>query len=338
MKRIKTYIAMALTGVMMLSFAGCNMIERTQASIQKEVLAKVGNEKITRGDLDKEMKSYLDTLEKKYGANYQDNAEVKDNLKEERTKQLNALVDEKVLLQKAEPLGIKLTDDEIAKEVENRVKMLKDSLGTEEQLNSYLSSYGYDEASFREFLKPQVIVGKVMDKMFEGLEVTDEEVEKSYNDNKNTYEVKAGAEVEHMLFRADDGEAKAKKAREMAVAGKSFSDIVNSDQFKADKDASNAVYESLGYVNFEKSGMVAEFEDAFKKLNENEISQPVKTSFGWHIIRNTKVNKEDTVKPLADVKEDINSNLLNGKKKSLYDEKLKEYKDELKVKVYESKL
>ena len=86
MKKIKTCITMALTGLMLVTFAGCNMIERTPESIQKTVLAKVGKETITKGDLDKSMKATLDYLKQQYGDDFEENSSIKDQLKEERKK------------------------------------------------------------------------------------------------------------------------------------------------------------------------------------------------------------------------------------------------------------
>ena len=48
---IKKYMSVALVGVMALSIAGCNIIERTPESIGKTVLAKVDGDKITKADL-----------------------------------------------------------------------------------------------------------------------------------------------------------------------------------------------------------------------------------------------------------------------------------------------
>ncbi|MGG7179038.1 peptidylprolyl isomerase [Clostridium paraputrificum] len=333
MRKIKTYIAMALTGVMVLSFAGCNMIARTPESIQKTVIAKVGKEKIRKADLDKMMQPTLDSLKQQYGEDFENNAQIKDQLKQERINQLNALVDEKVLLQKAEDLGVKPTEEELKTEVDDRIKMFKESTKTEEAYQSFIKSYGYDDTTFPEFLKTQAIVGKVVDKIVEGVEVSEEEIETYYNENIDTYKKEAGAEVTHMLFEGENGEANAKAARARALAGESFKDIAESDEFKA-----NAKFEDLGHVNFENSGMVAEFEEAFKVLPAGEISQPVKTSFGWHVILNSAVNTEATTSPLEEVKDKVKETILQQKQKTLYNEKLEEYRKEIGVKTYEDKL
>ena len=342
MKKIKTYIAMAVTGVMMLSFAGCNMIEKTPEAIQKTVVAKVGSEKVTKGDLDKVMKPMLDGLKQKYGEDFEKNIDIKEQLKQQRIIQLNGLVDEKVLLQKASSLGVNPSEEELNKEIDDRIAYYKEINGTEEQYQKFISEYGYDDTTFRDFLKSQVIVGKVVDAMVADAQVSDEDVKKYYDENIDKFKVAPGAEVTHLLFQvprgADDAAyakalENAKKAREKALAGTSLEDLSKSDEFK---DIS--IYEDLGHVNFENSGMVKEFEDAFKVLPKGQISEPVKTDFGYHIILNTDTNSEEKVQTFDEVKDQIKQELLQQKQQAMYSEKLDEYKKELKVKVYDDKL
>lgn len=51
MSKIRKLISVVLTGVMLLSVAGCSVIQRTAESKGKTVLAKVGDEKITLDDV-----------------------------------------------------------------------------------------------------------------------------------------------------------------------------------------------------------------------------------------------------------------------------------------------
>lgn len=64
---------------MLFSLVGCNMIEKTQKAINATVLAKVGDEKITRGDVDKLIASTLSYYKEYYGNNFEDNEDLKDS-------------------------------------------------------------------------------------------------------------------------------------------------------------------------------------------------------------------------------------------------------------------
>ena len=80
MRKIKNIVAIATVAVMAFSMAGCKMIEKTPAAIQKTVLAKVGNEKITMADVNSELKSDIDYLIQTYGKDYENSMD--DKMKE----------------------------------------------------------------------------------------------------------------------------------------------------------------------------------------------------------------------------------------------------------------
>lgn len=331
---IKKYMSVALAGVMALSIAGCNIIERTPESIGKTVLAKVDGDKITKADLDEEMKAVLEQYKSYYGDDYESNDSLKDTLKEARQNYLNYLIEEKVLLKAADELGVTPSDDDIDTFVQEQMdKYKKYNNDDEDQFEEYLDSIGFTVDSFKEYLKKQCIVQAAIDKWVEDVDATDDEIETYYNDNIDSYKEKPGAYVTHILFTGDNAEANAKKAQEYAKDGKSLEDISKMDEFK---DVCS--YEDLGHKNFENSGLVTEFENAFKALPAGQVSDPVQTSYGWHIIYNTKVNTEEKTPTLDEVKDEVKEKVLSTKKQDEYNNKMEEYKEKYKTKTYEDKL
>jgi foldase protein PrsA len=77
--------------------------------------------------------------------------------------------------------------------------------------------------------------------------------------------------------------------------------------------------------------------DAFKTLKEGEVSQPVKSQFGYHLIKATGL-KGAEVTPLDQVKDEIKSTVLQQKQKDTFNAKIAEWKTDLKVKTNEDKL
>lgn len=344
---------MAVTGLMVLSFAGCNLIERTPESIEKTVYAKVGSTKITKGEVDRAAKQYLDQYKAQYGEDFENNSAVKDQLKELRQQQVDSLVDSEVLYQSAKELGVTPTDEEIQIKADEILKPIKESLQTEEAYKTWLEGLGYDEDTIQPFLKKVVVERMAYDKILEVVDVTDEEIQSDYDSKKDsTYTVAAGADVTHLLFATEKDEsgaviegaeaaalAKAQEARTKALAGTSLSDLAASDTYKA-----YSKYEELGRVSFEGVGdsgksMVQEFTDGFKSLPENQVSEPVKTSFGYHLIINTKIYPESSVMPFDDtLKETIKGELLQVKQEEAYTTKLEELKSNIKIKMYEDRI
>ena len=78
-RKIKNIVAIATVAVMAFSMAGCKMIEKTPEAIQKTVLAKVGDEKITMADVNSELQADIDYLTETYGEDYENN--IDDTLK-----------------------------------------------------------------------------------------------------------------------------------------------------------------------------------------------------------------------------------------------------------------
>lgn len=329
MNKIKRYVTMAVAGVMIFSLAGCNMVERTPEAKRKVVLAKVGDEKITRGQLDDSMAGMLKALEEKYGKDFESNAELVSKLKEERESELDFMVLKSVLVQYGKANNLIMSDEEVKKKVDEQVEQVIKIAGTKEALEKEV---GMTLEQFESVLKEQIIAIDVNDKLREELSknitVSDEEINQYYEKNKATmFTKKAGADAYNLLL---DSEEKAKEVR---------AQIKNLDDFKKQADIYNTDSTKgkggyLGWVNYENSGMVKEFEDAFKVLKNGEISQPVKSQFGWHLITVQNSQQEEKTQTLEQVKEKITESIKSEKLAEAYNKKIEDLKKQYKVKTY----
>ena len=85
----------------------------------------------------------------------------------------------------------------------------------------------------------------------------------------------------HILVKTED---EAKSLRDEILSGAAFEDVAARESLCP----SGARGGDLG--NFGKGVMVKEFEDAAFSLKVGEVSQPVQTQFGWHLIVVTEKN------------------------------------------------
>ena len=92
-----------------------------------------------------------------------------------------------------------------------------------------------------------------------------------------------------------------------------------------------------GYLVGPEDGMVTEFSQAATALKAGEVSKPVATYYGYHIIRSIKNLKEGKV-DFEDVKDEITEQLTTEKKNTEWDSMIKAWKSESKIKTYENKL
>ena len=329
MKKIKKIIAAVAILTIAASAMGCKMIEKTPEAIQKTVLATVGNEKITKGDLDKLI---IPSLKQQFGDDYATNDKAKDQVKQAKIKGLTNLVNQNVLLQKATELNLKPSDDEINSKIDETMNGYKTQYPEEGQFQDALKQAGMTEDELKDTLKKQIIITAVQEDMLKDVAVTDEDVQTEYDKNKDTkYSVGAGANAAHILV-ADEETAKNLKAK--LDAGADFGTLAkenSTDPGSKDKGG------SYGFMAYNSTQFVAEFMDAFKTLKEGEVSQPVKSQFGYHLIKATGL-KGAEVTPLDQVKDQIKQTLLQQKQSEAVNSKLEEWKTALKVKTNEDQL
>ncbi|MBS5984440.1 peptidylprolyl isomerase [Clostridium butyricum] len=343
MKRIKKLIAAVAIFTLSISVMGCKMIEKTPEAIQKTVYATVGDEKITKADMDEEMKATIDQLKQQYGDDYANNEKIKDQLKQMKVQYLNAMVNEKLMLKNAESVGVTPTDDELNEYADKQIEQLKQAYPDDAQLQQVLEANGFTEDSYKDYAKKQYKLQKVQEAITADVEVTDDDAKAYYDENKDSqYTVGAGANAAHILIaeKGSDGNidfdaslAKANEVKAKLDAGADFAQLASEYGTDGTKDKGG----DLGFVAYNQANYDQDFLAGFKQLSEGQISDPIKSQFGYHIIKATGI-KDEVVTPFDDVKEQIKSQLLQQKQSEAFNTKISEWKDASKVKTYEDKL
>ena len=127
--------------------------------------------------------------------------------------------------------------------------------------------------------------------------ITDEEIAQYYEANIGDYQTEKTVEARHILIKvAPDADAQtdaAAKARateiaEMANAGEDFAELAKAYSEGPSK-------EDGGYIGkFQRGQMVQPFADKAFSMQAGEISDPVKTQFGWHVIKVESVEEAST--------------------------------------------
>ncbi|CAJ1609108.1 TPA: peptidylprolyl isomerase [Clostridium perfringens] len=333
MVSVKKIVASALVGVLMFSAVGCNMVEKTQAAIDKTTVATVNGEKITLGEVDSHLKGVFAQMKSQYGDKYMDDPQVAQQILQQRQSVVQSLVTDKVLVAEADKLGIKPSEEDIKKKVDEQFENIKKGMG--DNFDKALEAEGYTEDTFKEFLKNQVIAEATVEYATKDVKVSDEDIKKYYDENKQQFVVKAGADVKHLLFPTEE---EAQKAYDEIQSGKTtFDDLFN--KYEKNKDPKKEpIAENLGRVDYNNSNFDKDFMEGLKGLKDGEISKPVKSSFGYHIIKATNITDKETQLTEEQAKEQIISILENQKKKEAYQKDLEQWKKDLNVKVYDDKL
>ena len=182
---------------------------------------------------------------------------------------------------------------------------------TDEEVNSY---YLANQARFqnKEQVKVDYISLNVAD-LAKDIEVSDQDVASYYQENAASYTEAAQRRISHILIEFNDENADDEAAKIQAQAV--LTRLEQGEDFAAlAKEVSNDTYsgENGGDLEWLEPGVMEEsFDEAALGLtNVGDISQLVKTSFGYHVLKLTDY-KEEVVQALADIQSELRSKLSN---------------------------
>lgn len=246
------------------------------------ILAIVGNYVILASDLQKQLLVYMN----------------QNNLTDYNERMIqnifNNLLAERLILAKAEQDSIYITDEEVKKQIDFRIKTLVEQLGSEKNVENY---YGITINKIKELwaddIRNQLTIEKMKYRKFpNGISVTRAEVTQFFSDYKDslqeipeTYDLYQISKAPVLSAEAKEiARLKAQSILDSIKNGKDFSEMA---RLYSEDSASGANGGDLGSVK--KGTFIKEFEDAAYLLKEDEISNLVETIFGYHII---KVNEK----------------------------------------------
>ncbi len=180
---------------------------------------------------------------------------------------LDRMISEMVIAQS----GVPVSDDEIASEL----AQIQESYPSHEAYLEELSRYGLTEEELKQEIRLNLILKKLTR---EGIEVTDEEIAEYFEENREALGTPAQVRVRHILVETkEEAEAIVKQLKD----GADFEELARE---KSIDTASGAEGGLIGYIS-EDAPIVTAFRDAAFELEEGEVSDPVHTPFGWHVIR-----------------------------------------------------
>jgi peptidyl-prolyl cis-trans isomerase C len=166
-------------------------------------------------------------------------------------------------------------------------------------------------------LKKRLIVESFLKKKVEvESKVSDEDMKKFYDQNKDKFKTGEQIRASHILVKTDK---EAKDVLAQLKSGVQFEELAK----KSSVDSSAAKGGDLGW--FGKGNMVPAFEKAALALKEGQISEIVKSDFGFHVIKLTG-KRPAGIRPFEEVKEQIKSAILPSKQQEVF----QKIKDELK--------
>lgn len=263
-------------------------------------------------DVDVSKEEYKKTEDFLYATGYVEKDEK--NSDEINNDILSFIIDNEVAYQEAQKENIKVKDSD----VNEKVEQLKETLETNTFYKEKLESAGITEDFLKEQVKKDLTVAKYKENFIKDIKVTDKEMEAYYNNHKeqfNVEEVKA-SQILISTLDEDNKEVSKDQKEKLKEKAQSILDKVNNNEDfaslakKYSDDKNSGKYGGdLGY--FAKNEKNIEFTKEVFKLDTNQVSKLIETSYGYHIVKVT--DKTTVTKSLEDSKDDIKTKILNEK-------------------------
>lgn len=228
---------------------------------------------------------------------------------------LDSLISDKIIDLELKKKGLEVTE----KDIDTELQAMIVEYGGEESFNQALASYGYTASDIKKNIKMNLSATKLVGA---DVVITDADMKTYFDENKVSFDVPEQVKASHILV-AD--EAKAKEVKAKLSAGGDFAALAK----EYSTDTSNKdLGGDLGF--FSKGDMVAEFENVAFALKAGDISEPVKTEFGYHIIKVAE-KKEAKIATYEENKAKINDILMAEKLPAAFDTWMQERYSEYKI-------
>lgn len=350
MKKFKKLVAILGLAAITVAAVGCSQAEaksnedttnaaaqeKTQEETNKEkaeqekiVVADVNGETISLADLNSELVYLEQLLMMQFGENFKENEDAMAYYKEQQKLILDYLIESKLVVQQADENGINVTDEEIKEQIE-QVKQAN-GITTDEAYETALAQQGLTPETYSQFIKESLIIAQTMELVTKDVTTNEDEVKAYYDDNIAKYTKAAGANMAHILVATED---EAKQVKKEYEEGKTFEELASTYGTDGTKDQGG----SLGYIPYDSQQYDADFLAGAKGLKEGEVSAPVKTQFGYHLIKVTDVQSEPVVTPFEDVKAAAEQAVLQDKQYGVFEEYLKGIREKATIEIFEDKL
>lgn len=172
--------------------------------------------------------------------------------------------------------------------------------------------------------KENILTNMTFKKALECEEATDEELKNYYNEFKDEFSEPESRSASHILV---DSEDKAKDIKAKIDKGEDFANLAQ--EHSACPSKANGG--DLG--TFHRGQMVKEFDDKVFSMSLGEVSEPVKTQFGYHIIKLNEIN-DAKARSFDEVKDEVRAHVMQIKQMNAFKKVIDSLKDKYKPEIF----
>ncbi|GAC1417265.1 MAG: hypothetical protein NVSMB57_12300 [Actinomycetota bacterium] len=200
-------------------------------------------------------------------------------------RELAQMIQDRIVQSEGEKEHIKVA----AAEVDGRYQRIRSQFRTEDEFRNALQQQGINPSSVKDRIRLRLIVEAIQKRISSQIKITDAEVKGVYGDG-STFEE---ANVRHILFSAQrppEFPVALKKAQAALARIRKGEDFAKLAKQLSQDPGSKGQGGALGAIT--RGRTVPEFEKAVFSMKAGQISQPVRTQFGYHIIQTLSISKK----------------------------------------------
>ena len=246
---------------------------------------------------------------------------------------LDQLIEAELLFQAADKGNFKAAVEDI----DAAFAELSGRYNTPEEFQAEMEARGFTETTLKASISRQMSIQKfIQEEIVPQAVVPEETVRNAYDQNPQNFASKEEVKASHILINSAEADPQEKKdaalekARELAAKAKAGGADFAALAREHSEGPSGPSGGDLGF--FTKGRMVKQFEEAAFSMKVNEVSDPVLTQFGYHIIKVTE-RKEGSTVSFEEVKEKLTQDLKNRMVNELIGQKLVQLRGEADIKV-----
>lgn len=249
-------------------------------------------------------------------------------IKEFQKSKLDQLITQKLLAQEANERGIELSQEEQNEIFNQQIEGIKQQNDmSDEELEEALQNQGIEsieayKETFIEQNKDSLIINKLRENVTSQAEVTEEELKNYYDENQSEFEVQEQVEARHILL--EDKET-AEEVMNKLENGEDFTELAKEHSTGPSAEEGG----ELGFISKDQN-IAEKFKEAIFALDVGNRSEIVETQYGFHIIEVTD-RKDGGLQDYEEVKEQVKQKLTNQKGQNIWDEFVRELRDEAEI-------
>jgi len=269
------------------------------------VVASVNDEAITLSEVQEEGQPVIRKI-------FQDfvGPERERRVEEAQQRLMDDLIDRRMMYQVAKQDGLTPSPAEIEGAID---ELKRNNNATDEaQFRALLKAEGLTVEQIRRSIAERLAIGRLLIRQIRSsIILSEDELLKTYQENKQKFQREPSAEIEHILFPIDPGqdEAAARARAEEALAkirgGADFAQV-------GKEVASTPGRGQSDQLTVRRGELAPEIEAAAFGLSPGEVSEPIRTAGGFHLIKVLRVQAEPFI-PFAEVRDQVREQLFQEK-------------------------